>query len=116
MLGSTTLHGWIESAWYIQAQEPAEGRGVITLDREFRGAGIYEKQLITVGEKVDFQLGTPVDHTDEVLSVLGHAETLAITDLVRAIGLKRDEVQTLVDRLVAEGSVKKEGQRYALVR
>lgn len=116
MLGSTTLHGWIESAWYIQAQEAVNGRAHLSLDREFRGAGIYEKQLITIGEKVDIQLGTPVDHTDEILSVLGHAETLAITDLVRATGLKRDEVQALVDRLVAEGSVKKEGQRYALVR
>lgn len=116
MLGSTTLHGWIESAWYIQALEAVNGRAHLSLDREFRGAGIYEKQLITIGEKVNIQLGTPVDHTDEILSVLEHAETLAVTDLVRATGLKRDEVQTLLDRLVNEGRVTKEGQRYALVR
>jgi RecA-family ATPase len=43
MLGSTTLHGWIESAWYLQVQDPEEQKAVITLEREFRGAGLYGK-------------------------------------------------------------------------
>lgn len=34
MLGSTTLHGWVDSAWYLQVQEG----GIVRLDREFRGA------------------------------------------------------------------------------
>jgi hypothetical protein len=86
MLGSTTLHGWIESAWYIetngqnesdqedQDQEPdfnpqdrprpghdeskkstvmvdfnKAGQPVtLTLEREFRGAGVYPKMDISI--------------------------------------------------------------------
>ena len=64
MLGSTTLHGWVESAWYLEVHESdseereeeekeAEGDSdilntpgaevKITLEREFRGAGTYPK-------------------------------------------------------------------------
>lgn len=57
MLGSTTLHGWIESAWYLNRREEdqpdhVEGEELdkqskqpskVILDREFRNAGHYPK-------------------------------------------------------------------------
>ena len=62
MLGSTTLHGWIESAWYVRTEatevngedinpddvnsERAEA-GVI-IEREFRGAGLHPKADLTI--------------------------------------------------------------------
>jgi hypothetical protein len=39
MLGSTTLHGWIESAWYLTTLA-AEGQAEVIMSREFRGAGL----------------------------------------------------------------------------
>ena len=64
MLGSTTLHGWIESAWYLSvvgasAEEdipegdsadvdiPSSSSSLI-MEREFRGAGKYPLTAITV--------------------------------------------------------------------
>lgn len=116
MLGSTTLHGWIESAWYIQAQEPAEGRGVITLDREFRGAGIYEKETWTIGESMDIRRASEADVAEVILDVLESVDTASVGDIERSTGLKRKEAESLLVRLVSEGRVKREGQRYALVR
>lgn len=40
MLGSTTLHGWVESAWYLQAMPSDDGVGEVVMEREFRGAGL----------------------------------------------------------------------------
>ena len=62
MLGSTTLHGWIESAWYLDVKRADEleeeifsdelnspgGAATLTIEREFRGAGTYPKLDITV--------------------------------------------------------------------
>src|SRR5690606_33816310 len=59
MLGSTTLHGWVEAALYISSREEEEeveedagydgqrtsstgaGTAAITVEREFRGARMY---------------------------------------------------------------------------
>lgn len=44
MLGSTTLHGWIESAWYLQSVPVDEGdTAEVIMEREFRGAGLHHK-------------------------------------------------------------------------
>lgn len=60
MLGSTTLHGWVESAWYIEVISRPEGDGsdevnpedtppiTLVLEREFRSAGIFPKVELTV--------------------------------------------------------------------
>lgn len=48
MLGSTTLHGWVESAWYLKSM-PSDGEiGEIMLEREFRGAGLHEQLDVQV--------------------------------------------------------------------
>lgn len=66
MLGSTTLHGWVESAWYISVEESSSevceyDDGVerpelctpvasshLVIEREFRGAGVYPKVQVAV--------------------------------------------------------------------
>jgi len=60
MLGSTTLHGWVESAWYIEVTSRPEGDGTddvnpgatppmsLVLEREFRSAGMFPKVELTV--------------------------------------------------------------------
>src|SRR5690606_13309590 len=66
MLGSTTLHGWVESALYISSREEEEeteedegayngklesvgaGSAKITVEREFRGAGMYPRLDIQI--------------------------------------------------------------------
>jgi len=72
MLGSTTLHGWVESAWYLKVQgdngnkqeEDDEGVFVdkpsgepvsLVIEREFRGAGTYPKVESTI------RMGDPGD-------------------------------------------------------
>lgn len=60
MLGSTTLHGWIESAWYLKSM-PADGdEAEIVMEREFRGAGLHNKLGIRV------KMGDMGDPTYEV--------------------------------------------------
>ncbi len=51
MLGSTTLHGWIESAWYIEVDSKAKselGTASLRFDREFRGAGLHPELDINI--------------------------------------------------------------------
>lgn len=62
MLGSTTLHGWIESAWYLNVKKVDDiedeifsdevnapgGTIALTLEREFRGAGTYPSVDLSV--------------------------------------------------------------------
>jgi len=63
MLGSTTLHGWVESAWYLKVTSknpegteeteddinPGETPPInLVLEREFRSAGMYPKLDLTV--------------------------------------------------------------------
>ena len=49
MLGSTTLHGWIESAWYLQSIPQDEGDvAEVIMEREFRGAGLHHKLDIEI--------------------------------------------------------------------
>lgn len=73
MLGSTTLHGWVESAWYVRIQGSKKGENniedqedvfvdkpsgepvSIVMEREFRGAGTYPKIEATL------RLGAPGD-------------------------------------------------------
>jgi len=71
MLGSTTLHGWVESAWYMKVQggngdssqedddvfvdKPSGEPVSLVAEREFRGAGTYPKVEMTM------KLGAPGD-------------------------------------------------------
>lgn len=72
MLGSTILHGWIESAWYLSVntgeEEQEEDDDIakqaanvsLTMEREFRGAGTFPKVDIQVHMKPFGEMGYDV--------------------------------------------------------
>lgn len=123
MLGSTTLHGWIESAWYLQVStaEP----GVVTIDREFRGAGMYDLQDIRLQigpmgsseyavDVVEHQAGGP-NFEQDILSVLGSTQgTLNVKEIMTKTALSDSQVRKTLVELVADGRVKRHGERYGL--
>lgn len=128
MLGSTTLHGWIESAWYIQAN--AEVGNLVTLDREFRGAGLYHKldvsldigpsgttqYQVTVGEhQEEAPQGASNELEQAILDVLATAtDMMSITSISKGIGSSRDRTKKLVESLVRDGQLIRSGERYGL--
>lgn len=125
MLGSTTLHGWVESAWYIQAQEPEGNTARVTLDREFRGAGIYQRQAlhIDVGSFGDMQYDVRIcDEAEEKVSTPGEiisimeqsTDSMSKADLSKKLGLPRKVIDKAVDELFKEGKLKRKGERYEL--
>lgn len=104
MLGSTTLHGWIESAWYLAHPESKDGTvsdGEVAkvsgepvsmiLDREFRGAGHFPKieLALTMGEtgdtlyKIEIQKHVGRGHPSEV------DEVAIEMDIVNLLEMKR---------------------------
>jgi len=132
MLGSTTLHGWIESAWYIQAQDPENGKAVVTLDREFRGAGLYSKLDIslTMGEAGDPHYETHVaEHKEEdseksnaggeqdIMDVLAQStDMMSKAALAKKTGMSRYTVEKVVDSLLKDGQLYRKGERYGITK
>lgn len=123
MLGSTTLHGWIESAWYIQAN--VDAGNTITLDREFRGAGIYPKVDITLemgnfgDPKYETRLGehnaSAGDGEQDILDVMAQSsDMMSKTMIAKQTGLSRYRVDQLVERLVQDKQLIRSGERYGL--
>lgn len=129
MLGSTTLHGFIESAWYIQAQEAIEGKALITLDREFRGAGIYEKvdAVLDLGEagntKYDVQViphgtmaGAATLDDDIYDAIASSVDYLNISQIAKATGYTRRQVEAGIASLITEDRIERQGERYGIRR
>lgn len=132
MLGSTTLHGWIESAWYLQVQEPNGSNAVVTMEREFRGAGIYPKMDVELemGEWGDptynLHLAEHVEDRGEasqeeienqIIAVISTAaDLLSINRISKNVGISRDKTERHLDRLVQRGQVFRKGERYGIPR
>lgn len=153
MLGSTTLHGWVESALYISSREEEEeeteedegayngklesggaGSAKITVEREFRGAGMYPRLDIQIkmGEfgspdySVVVEKHQPRDRRrkvsrdqirDDILNFLGmQTERVGIRRLVPQIGISRDKIREILQELKAEGKVDINKQGVRLVK
>ena len=132
MLGSTTLHGWIESAWYIQAQDPEDGKAVVTMEREFRGAGLYNKLDISLsmGEFGDPNYETHVaEHKEErddksggggeqdIMDVLAQSfDIMSKAALSKKTGMSRYTIDKIVDGLLKDGQLIRKGERYGIVK
>lgn len=126
MLGSTTLHGWIESAWYIQAQDPVDGRALVTMDREFRGSGLHAKVdvALDIGDAGDSKYDVQVlahgsagggDAGDDICSALEQTnDSMNVKEISKAIGLSMHATERLVKQLVEAGRVARNGARYVL--
>lgn len=128
MLGSTTLHGWIESAWYIQAQEPQDGKAVVTLEREFRGAGLHGKIDIhmSMGEAGDPNYSASVqehavdgggNYEQDVMDILAQSgDLVSRADIARKMGVPRSKVERVVEALFKDGQLYRKGERYGLAK
>lgn len=130
MLGSTTLHGWIESAWYLQTQEPQDGKAVVTIEREFRGAGLHSKLDVhmSMGEAGDPHYsatihehaggeGSTQNNEQEIMDILAQSsDLLSKTDLARKMGIAKHKVERLVDALLKDGQLFRKGERYGITR
>lgn len=123
MLGSTTLHGWIESAWYIQSHD----EGVLSLDREFRGAGLYPKVelQIDMGSFGDPKYNVNLDikpisvekGEQDILDVIAQSSDMLSKSMVaKRTGLSRYKVDTLIEALVRDGQLRRSGERYGLAK
>lgn len=128
MLGSTTLHGWTESALYIQAKEVPDTSisARVEIEREFRAAGILPKldlQLtmgpvgdptyrVTVGDagKLDTQ-----DLLDYLSSQSGG---VSISQASKDLKMSRDKLQRLIkqneQRITVESGRGQKGTRLSL--
>jgi hypothetical protein len=129
MLGSTTLHGWIESAWYLQTQEPRDGKAVVTIDREFRGAGLYDKidVTMTMGDQGDPTYSTEVgvhnpegstaNYEQEVMDILATSHDLmSKTEMSRKMGISKYQLEKVVDALFKDGQLFRKGERYGITQ
>lgn len=115
MLGSTTLHGWVESAWYVQSGEE------ITVEREFRSAQAPReiKMRMSLGDIEDSQYTVEIlddseKAQDEILSYLEQHKEAKISVIAKDLGLNERLVKRKLEALISAGQVSLEGKRYSL--
>lgn len=128
MLGSTTLHGWVDSALYLSIVEDSMGADTtgdervlgptIRVEREFRSFS-YQRTL-----ELSFSLGEPgelvyeprlkqvSDRFEELKMFLvsGKTSTASITDIMDRFSLSRSQVIRLIDRAERGGLITTEGE------
>ena len=135
MLGSTTLHGWVESAWYIQVKGSSSGgeeddEGItktsgepvsIVIEREFRGGGTRGKveAALSMGDigdpsyKVELKRHVGKGYTaatgeakGQLLNYLEMTEDrVSQRKLAEETGVGRKAIRKLLDELAEEGKV-----------
>lgn len=133
MLGSTTLHGWVESGLYITVNDPEDhsddedlhqaATASVTIEREFRGAGIYPKVDLTLrmgefGEPVYNVLvekhqeggrGRRRANDDQLIAdVLNYLQLKpgsSIRQIAVACGISRKKIGEVLKRLEDEGLI-----------
>lgn len=129
VLGSTTLHGWVESAWYIQVSPDTEsGKASLVLSKEFRGAEPHSRQEIelTMGGMGDTLYEVEVndwsepennnsgprnikpDAGDDIMSLFSTRSTLTEKFIQERTGYNPKQVTEIIDRLIKEGLVKRQ--------
>jgi hypothetical protein len=123
MLGSATLHGWIESAWYLDRQEAEAGSEVVSLECEFRGAaGRSVEVAITMsdmGAKDGFYYGSeiyesPADESGIFINLTNALGGLSVQGLAGKVDMSREKCQRLLTKLEKEGKIMKEGRNYVI--
>lgn len=117
MLGSTTLHGWVESAWYITSTTSDEdGKGEVIVEREFRGAGIHNKLQIEIAmgdignsdysiEVSEYspesgKVASPGKVDKDIKELLESKDGITEDFIQKNTGLKVNLVRECIDRLI----------------
>ena len=108
MLGSTTLHGWVESALYTQSQLEG-GAAIVTMEREFRAAGMYNRLNleIAMGQIGDYtyqpkvvEKGQPSSNKSAILDLLTmYPDGINVSQAARELGVGRKALSTAIDSL-----------------
>jgi hypothetical protein len=101
MLGSTTLHGWVESAWYVQSGDEIE------IEREFRGAQDPPKikLKLSLGEmenniySVDSY--TPADEVKDLADYVKSHPKQDIREMSAELGIPARRLKRLLEKLTA---------------
>ena len=133
MLGSATLHGWTESAWYIGVKgETVEDdtTGIkLQMEREFRGAGIHPKLdlLVNIGNFgiPEYNISTEIHKPDsvkqeksitddatrkEILGFLSsRTETVSIGRIIEETGIPEPKIKKQINVLVKDKLIKRMG-------
>jgi len=117
MLGSTTLHGWVESAWYVQSGE------VVEVEREFRAAQepFRLKVKLSLGDMEDPRytveiVDNAVAEGDEgaVARELERKPGSTLKDLTEALGLERRRLIYITNKMQEAKRIQKSGKGYEL--
>jgi len=144
MLGSTTLHGWVESAWYIEVTSrnpdgeesaevnPGETPPIsLVLEREFRSAGIHPKVELNVSmggfqestysvsvkqhAKKKKQVEETGDEQDLIVELLTlNKKPLSSRTISEHTGISRRKVATALTQLASRGEIVKSSGGYKL--
>lgn len=121
MLGSATLHGWIESAWYLDRLEAEGGSEVVSLECEFRGAaGRHMDVAITMSDmgtstRYDSEVFESTKVEDDVLAALQSSlPGLSLKKCAQGIQVSEAKCLKTMERLMSEGKVKKVGNNYVI--
>ena len=99
MLGSTTLHGWVESAWYVQSGEEIE------IEREFRAAQEPEKikLAMSLGD-MEFSVYSVETYlpSDEISDVSNYVTTnpgKSLKDMSDELGIPTRRLKRLLEKV-----------------
>ena len=100
MLGSTTLHGWTESALYLETKEDCD-QPTIVVEREFRGAGMYPKMEMTLGMGDDYNPQIVEVSKDssllELLDIMSnYPRGVSIKQVMKDLGISREKITKLI--------------------
>lgn len=133
MLGSTTLHGWIESAWYLRTNPTDQGDDAeIIMEREFRGAGLHSRIEIRLqmgdmgdphyevqvedyqGERDSGKRANPETMMEEVTAAIGQRNGVTEGFIVENTGYNSKQVRETVDILIGKNICYREAGKVYL--
>lgn len=135
MLGSTTLHGWIESAWYLKSMPTDGDEAEIIMEREFRGAGLHSKLEIRVrmGDMGDptyevdvedwFEPETesgpkgranPETIREDILNLVSSRKTIGESQIKAHTGYNDKQIREVLDSLISGGVVHRNAGKIEL--
>lgn len=127
MLGSTTLHGWIESAWYLKSMPTDGEEAEIVMEREFRGAGLHGRLdiRVTMGDMGDptynvevedyfepeesngttrSKKASPEAMMDEFMTLISQRKGVTEAYLVSSTGYNVKQVRETIDALIGKNA------------
>lgn len=138
MLGSTTLHGWIESALYLKTNPTDDNNEAeIVMEREFRGAGLHSKlevrlQMGDMGDphyqvEVDDYHGEPEQHgttkrsspermVEEIEIAISQRKGVSEAHIVENTGYNAKQVREILDLMIGRGECYRESGKVYLRR